>query len=240
MRTPPSAQLRTAVEMFSKFGQHLNSHAEYSEINCRNRRTVIITPPARKWRRLNIHPHQGRHHSTEELAPPGVGAREAVCFSSSLRQGTLYPLLAQGFCVRETAAASTRNIRVKRAAHGRDCGNSANSIPPRTGRRHKLYVSANIPWPRSVRANRRVHEQAAFAATQRMRQSANWPRPRPQTVRSRSATRNSPRTKTDLGRNLSANGNRPEIFHVVASQCPSCRRSVSRFGSKSFPTHELV
>jgi hypothetical protein len=25
MRTPPSAQLRTAVEVFSKLGQHLNS-----------------------------------------------------------------------------------------------------------------------------------------------------------------------------------------------------------------------
>lgn len=93
-------------------------------------------------------------------------------------------------------------------------------------------MSANYPCPRSVRANRRVREQAAFSATQRLRQSANRQRPRTQTVRSQSAAVNCPRPRTGHGRNLSASMARQRIVRVVASPCPSCRRSVSWFASK--------
>ena len=96
-------------------------------------------------------------------------------------------------------------------------------------------MSANNPCPRSVHANRRVREQAAFSATQRTRQSANRQRPRTQIVHRQSAAVNCPRPRTGHGRNLSASMARQRIVRVVASPCPSCRRSFSRFTSASLP-----
>lgn len=96
-------------------------------------------------------------------------------------------------------------------------------------------MSANNPCPRSVRANRRVREQATFSVTHRLRQSANRQRSRPQIVRRQSAVANCPRPRTGHVRNLSATVNWQRIIHVVASPCPSRRRSVSRFASKPFP-----
>jgi len=96
-------------------------------------------------------------------------------------------------------------------------------------------VSANNPCPRSVHAHRRVREQAAFSATQRLRQSANRQRPRTQIVRIQSAAANCPRPRTGHGRNLSANVDGQRIVRVVASPCSSCHRSFSRFTSASLP-----
>ena len=96
-------------------------------------------------------------------------------------------------------------------------------------------MSANNPCPRSVHANRRVREQAAFTATQRTWQSENRQRPRTQIVRRQSAAVNCPRPRTGRGRNLSASMARQRIVRVVASPCPSCHRSFSRFTSASLP-----
>ena len=95
-------------------------------------------------------------------------------------------------------------------------------------------MSANNPCPRSVHANRRVREQAAFSATQRTRQSANRQRPRTQIVHRQSAAVNYPRPRTGHGRTLSANVDRQRTARTTASRCPSCRRSISRFASKPF------
>lgn len=96
-------------------------------------------------------------------------------------------------------------------------------------------MSANNPCPRSVHANRHVHEQAAFSATQRLRQSANRQRPRTQVVRRQSAVSNYPCPRTGCGRSLSANTDWQRSARVVVSPCPSDRRSFSRFTSASLP-----
>lgn len=67
---------------------------------------------------------------------------------------------------------------------------------------------------------------------QRTRQSANWQRPRTQTVRSQSAAVNCPRPQSGRSRDLSANVDWQRIIRAAASPCPSCRRSISRFASK--------
>ena len=93
-------------------------------------------------------------------------------------------------------------------------------------------MSANNPCPRSVHANRRVREQAAFSETQRTRQSASRQRPRPHIVRRQSAVSNWPRSRTRHVQGLSANPGRQRIVRAAASPCPSCRQSVSWFASK--------
>ena len=79
-----------------------------------------------------------------------------------------------------------------------------------------------------------VCEQSVSAFSPRSRQSANRQRPRTQIVRRQSAAVNYPRPRTSHGRTLSANVDRQRTALTTASQCPSCRRSISRFASKPF------
>ena len=69
---------------------------------------------------------------------------------------------------------------------------------------------------------------------QRPQSSVNRQRPRTWTVRRQSAAVINPRPRTGHARDLSATVGRQRIIRVVASRCPSCRRSISRFTSKLF------
>ena len=69
---------------------------------------------------------------------------------------------------------------------------------------------------------------------QRPQSSVNRLRPRAWTVRRKSAAVNNPHPRTGHARDLSATVGRQRIIRVVASRCPSCRRSISRFTSKLF------
>ena len=69
---------------------------------------------------------------------------------------------------------------------------------------------------------------------QRPQSSVNRQRSRTWTVRRQSAAVINPRPRTGHARDLSATVDRQRIIRVVASRCPSCRRSISRFTSKLF------
>jgi hypothetical protein len=211
MRTPPTAQLRTAVEGFSKLGQRLNTHAEHSVINCRNRRTVIIKPAARKSRRLNIHPHQGP-------SPLHGGTANTRCWSNA---GSVCFIIFKTGHALPLAGARLLRPRLSRGAHAEHPHEMSGSWPrarqireldsaedrPRTQTVivRKQSVSALSPRkqarPRtgSVRGNAvaaSVGELAAATPTncpqsvRSLEQSAPANRPRMQSVREHGTEKN--------------------------------------------------
>jgi len=98
----------------------------------------------------------------------------------------------------------------------------------------KLSVSTNSPHPRTVHVHNHVHRQSVSTDWQRPHSSVNRQRPRTWTVRSQSAVVINPRPRTGHARDLSATVDRQRIVRGVASRCPYCRRSISRFTSKLF------
>jgi hypothetical protein len=140
----------------------------------------------------------------------------------------------EGLGVREWVAAGTRNFRAISTIHGHGIGQSKGLIQPRTGRGQELSVSANNSFPRSVHANNHVREQSMSVNRQRPQSSVNRQRPRTWNIHRQSAVVINPRPRTGHARDLSATVDRQRIIRVVASWCPSCRRSISRFTSKLF------
>jgi hypothetical protein len=147
-----------------------------------------------------------------------------VCFSSCLRQGTLYPLLAQGFCVREAVAVNTRNIRAKRAAHGRERGKSATLIRSRTGRGRKQSVSAFSPRKQTRPRTGRVLGNAAASTVREPAAATDSNCPQP--VRSRELS-------------TSPNWSRAQSVreHGPATNCPRRCIAVSILPPIIFPVH---
>lgn len=94
-------------------------------------------------------------------------------------------------------------------------------------------MSTNCPCPRSVHANNRVREQSMSAHRQRPQSSVDRQRRWTRNVRSQSEAVDCPRPRTRRGRNLSVNVGRQQVVRVIASRCPSCRRFISQFTSKS-------
>lgn len=139
MRTLPTAQLRAAVEVFSKVGQHLNSHAEHSVIDCRNRRTVIITLAARKWRRLSNHPHQ-------RPSPLHEGTGATRCWSKG---GSMFFIIFETGHALPLAGARLlrpRNSRGEHAEHPREMSGSW----PRAQQIHELDSAEDRARTQSV------------------------------------------------------------------------------------------
>ena len=131
-------------------------------------------------------------------------------------------------------AVWTRNIRAKTTIHGHGIGQSTGLIQPGTGRGQELSVSANNPCPRSVHANNHGREQSMSTRRQRPQSSVNRQWSRTWTVRRQSAVGINRRPRTGHARDLSSTVEWQKIIRVVASRCPSCRRSTSRFTSKLF------
>ena len=157
-----------------------------------------------------------------------------MCFSSCLIQDKPYPFVNEGLGVREWVAAGTRQVRAKSTVHGHGIGQSTGLIQPGTGRGQELTMSANNPCPRSVHANNHGREQSMSTHRQRPQSSVNRQRPRMWTVRRQSAAMINPHPRTGHARDLSPTVGRQRIICVVASRCPFCRRSISRFTSKLF------
>ena len=76
-----------------------------------------------------------------------------MCYAACLTEGKPYPLISQGFCVRELVAENTRNVREKSLFHGQNPGMSTTAVQSGTVHGLDLSVSANNPCPRSVRAH---------------------------------------------------------------------------------------
>jgi hypothetical protein len=94
MQTPSTAQIRTAIEVLKKFGEHINHNAANLVVQLpdthfgEHRRRTSRSPKNRASQ-----PHSNPHYATGKLARPIAPREEAMCFSSCLRQGTRYPFV---------------------------------------------------------------------------------------------------------------------------------------------------
>ena len=157
-----------------------------------------------------------------------------MCFKSYLIQGKPYPCREAGSHGRESVAVEARNGFAICIAHGRKRGVARVMIWFNAGLGRNLSLSTNSPHPRTVHVHNHVHRQSVSTDWQRIHLSMNRQWPRTWTVRRQSAAVINPRPQTGHARDLSATVDRQRIVRGVASRCPSCGRSISRFTSKLF------
>jgi hypothetical protein len=111
MQTPSTAQIRTAIEVLKKFGEHINHNAvNILVINCPTHTSRPLQPGRIEARTIEqTRPHRNRRRATGELARRIVATEEAVCFSSCLRQDKPYSFASEGSLRPRMVAVWTRN-----------------------------------------------------------------------------------------------------------------------------------
>ncbi len=86
-----------------------------------------------------------------------------MCYAPCLTEGKPYPLIRQGFCVRELVAVDARNVREESMFTGQNTGLSTTAAQSGTVHGLDLSVNTDSPCPRSVRRHRHGHNQDASA-----------------------------------------------------------------------------
>ena len=226
MQTPSTIQIRTAIEVLKKYGEHLNHHASNLAVELAESPQAIhdagrITAGTiEQTTRI-----RDRHRAVGAVARRIDAAEEAMCFKSYLRSGQALLLSKLRFSWprigRGGGAERLRNRHCSwpqtRPGHGHDPA----QCRPRTQtvRVREQSASADCPRPQSRSQTVRVHglatdsivhEQAMATVvdcpqTVRSRglsTTANWPRPR--FVRSRRPAKNCPRPGIASSTSLSA------------------------------------
>ena len=110
MQTPASTQMRTPIYMLKKLGERLNKCAAHF---------VMQLPETRLGNDHAGHIETAVIEQTSRIKTVAIQRnsvatsccnREAMCFSSLLRQRTPYSCREAGFCVRKAVAVNPQNI----------------------------------------------------------------------------------------------------------------------------------
>jgi hypothetical protein len=101
MRTPTTAQVRTAIEVLKKLEERIGNHATFNTMQSPDARGGDDAAARIEAQTIEQIARVKTVVAQLESWRDELRQEEALCCTACLEQGTRYPLWSQAFCVRE-------------------------------------------------------------------------------------------------------------------------------------------